>query len=233
LRQDGGRAAFWKLLATADVFIDGNAADACDKLGIGYEAQKAHKPDIVFCQYSGFGSAGPYSPIPTHGQMMNALAAATPTAMGDDGFMHPMVPPPGRMGATASGGEGTAAGAVHAALHVAALRREIQSVIGARPLAEWTRLAAEHDIPVGPAYRYLTDARNDPHMATRNIFVEGHHPHAGPFTYVGEAAKVAGQDYEVRYPAPLLGEHTRELLREVGETDAGLDALAAAKVIKR
>jgi crotonobetainyl-CoA:carnitine CoA-transferase CaiB-like acyl-CoA transferase len=69
-------------------------------------------------------------------------------------------------------------------------------------------------------------------MATRNIFVEGHHPHAGPFTYVGEAAKVAGQTYEVRYPAPLLGEHTRELLREVGVTDAELDRLAADKIIK-
>src|SRR5688572_10540600 len=44
LRSDAGREVFWKLLDTADVFVDGNAADACDKLGIGYAAQRARKP---------------------------------------------------------------------------------------------------------------------------------------------------------------------------------------------
>ena len=40
LRKDAGREVFWRLLDTADVFVDGNAADACEKLGIGYEAQR-------------------------------------------------------------------------------------------------------------------------------------------------------------------------------------------------
>jgi crotonobetainyl-CoA:carnitine CoA-transferase CaiB-like acyl-CoA transferase len=56
LRLDGDRETFWRLLETADVFVDGNAADACDRLGIGYAAQAAHKPEIVYCQYSGYGS---------------------------------------------------------------------------------------------------------------------------------------------------------------------------------
>ena len=119
LRQDAGREVFWKLFDTADVFVDGNAADACEKLGIGYAAQRARNPAIVYCQYSGFGSDGPYHSIPTHGQMMNAIVAATPTEMGDDGFLHE-VGGAGAMGNMRSGGEGTAAGAVHAALHVAA-----------------------------------------------------------------------------------------------------------------
>ena len=51
--------------------------------------------------------------------MMNAIVAATPTEMGDDGFLHE-VGGAGAMGNMRSGGEGTAAGAVHAALHVAA-----------------------------------------------------------------------------------------------------------------
>ena len=119
LRSDAGREVFWRLLATADVFVDGNAADACEKLGIGYEAQRAHKPDIVYCQYSGYGATGPYSAIPTHGQMMDALAGAMPMAMGDDGFMHP-APHAGPLSGMNTGGEGTAAGAIHAAFHVAA-----------------------------------------------------------------------------------------------------------------
>jgi crotonobetainyl-CoA:carnitine CoA-transferase CaiB-like acyl-CoA transferase len=342
LRQDEGRELFWKLFDTADVFIDGNMADAAEKLGIGYKDQRARKPDIVYCQYTGYGSDGPYARIPTHGQMMNALAAATPMEMGDDGLLHPMHPPPGRMGNMHMGGDGTAAGAVHAALHVAAalvhrertgegcmidvaghdgviaqawigatyalnfdritdpsslpaergaegstsakyqwyetrdkkvmlfcciepkfwrnfcraigrsdltdshderhpvdfaggeieLRRELQEIFHQRDQVEWVELAAEHDIAMGPAPVTLLEATEDPHLQTRDIFVEGRHPHAGPFTYIGEAAKVHGQAYEVRYPAPRLGEHTMEILQgELGLTDAELDRLTEQKVI--
>jgi crotonobetainyl-CoA:carnitine CoA-transferase CaiB-like acyl-CoA transferase len=342
LRHDEGRQLFWRLLDTADVFVDGNAADAADKLGIGYEAQRARKPEIIYCQYTGYGSDGPYARIPTHGQMMNALAAATPMQIGEDGLAHPIVPPPGPMGDMLMGGDGTAAGAIHAAFHVAAalfrrattgegcfidvaghdgvisqawigatyalnfdritdrsslpaaksadgstsakyqwyetrdekmilfcciepkfwrnfcraierddllgahdethavdfaggalaLRRELQRIFHGRDLADWVRLAAEHDVAIGPAYVTIDEATADPHLRTRNIIVEGVHPHAGAFTYIGEAAKVQGQPYEVRRPAPLLGEHTREVLGgELGVDDGELDRLAAAHVI--
>ena len=342
LRQEEGKQIFWKLLHTADVFIDGNASDAADKLGIGYAAQREHKPDIIYCQYTGYGSEGPYARIPTHGQMMNALAAATPVAMGDDGFMHPIHPAPGPMGDMLMGGDGTAAGAIHAAFHVAAaiahrertgegcfidvaghdgviaqawigatyalnfdritdrrslpaeraaegstsakyqwyqtgdkkvllfcciepkfwqnfcraigrddlvethdenqpvdfaggddeLRRELQAIFHTRDLAEWVELAAEHDIAMGPAPVTINEAKDDPHLVTRHIIVDDEHPHAGPFTYVGEAGKVRGQPYEVRYPAPLLGEHTRQILAgELGLSETELDRLSQDKVI--
>lgn len=342
LRQESGREVFWSLLETADVFVDGNAFDALAKLGVGYDAQRARKPDIVYCQYSGYGSEGPYAAIPTHGQMMNALAAATPVTMGADGFMHPVHPAPGRLGNMLMGGDGTAAGAIHAALHVAAalvqrartgegsfidvaghdgviaqawiaatyalnghritdagtlpaekseegtasakyqwyetrdrktllfcciepkfwrnfcaavgrpdlldwhdsgrpvdfgagdadLRRELQRIFHTRDLAEWTELAAGQDLALGPAPLTLEEAKEDPHLRTRDIFVEGRHPHAGPFTYIGEAGKVAGQPYELRYPAPLLGEHTWSILGdELGYSADRLRELAEAGVI--
>ena len=338
LRQSAGREIFWRLLDTADVFVDGNAHDAMAKLGVGYEDQRQRKPGIIYCQYTGYGSTGPYAPIPTHGQMMNALAAATPVEMGHEGLMHPIHPAPGRMGDMLMGGDGTAAGAVHAALHVAAalvrrertgegcfidvaghdgviaqawigatyalnidrvtdertlpsgrgssakyqwyetrdkkallfcciepkfwrnfcnaigrtdlldrhdadrpvdfgggddaLRRELQKVFHTRDLSEWADLAAKHDIALGPAPTTLGDAKGDPHLQTRGIFVEGEHPVAGPFTYIGEAAIVEGQPYEVRYPAPILGEHTLDVLGgELGIPEETLEKLAADGVI--
>jgi crotonobetainyl-CoA:carnitine CoA-transferase CaiB-like acyl-CoA transferase len=327
LRTDGGREIFWRLLDTADVFVDGNAADACDKLGIGYEAQAARKPDIVYCQYSGYGSVGPYRSIPTHGQMMDALAGAHPRRMGEDGFLHPSSHV-GPMRGVDTGGEGTAAGAIHAAFHVAAalvqrhrtgegafidvagtdgvigqawiaasyalnehritddstmppitdgsltgakyqfyetadgkvllfcciepkfwrnfcravgredlsgrnagggaggpvdfgrdeddLRRELQKIIGSRPLDEWTALAAEHDIALGPAPRSVVEAAEDPHVRGRGVIHTQEHPKVGEFTYVGEVGRVAGQPYRVRRPAPDLGEHTDEILADLG-----------------
>jgi crotonobetainyl-CoA:carnitine CoA-transferase CaiB-like acyl-CoA transferase len=117
LRSEAGKSLFWRLLDTADVFLDGNAADACEKLGIGYNEQKRHKPGIVYCQYTGFGGSGPYASLPTHGQMMDALAGAQRREMGDDGLLE--IAPPD-VDSTVTGGEGTAAGAIHAAFAVAA-----------------------------------------------------------------------------------------------------------------
>jgi len=343
LRQDAGRDVFWRLLATADVFVDGNAADACTKLGIGYEEQRARKRDIIYCQYSGFGSEGPYARVPTHGQMMDALAGAYPHDMGADGFLHPGRHA-GPLSGMDSGGEGTSAGAIHAALHIAAaiayrcrtgegtfidvagtdgviaqawisatytlnqhriadrrsmpamdegrmtgakyqyyecqggknllfcciepkfwknfcravgredlldaniggagdsgpvdfghgepdLRRELQAIFHTRTLAEWIGLAAEHDVPMGPAYRSVLEAADDPHVKSRGVIHTQAHPRLGEFTYIGEAGRVAGQPYRVTRPAPDLGEHTREVLEELGYDSAAIDALAGGGVI--
>ena len=116
---DSGRDVFWDLHATSDVFIDGFAGDATDRLGIGYDAQVERKPDIVYCQYTGFGREGPYAAIPTHGQMMNAEAAAVALETHDDGFVR-IAENRELMWGTSIGGDGTAAGAVHAALRVVA-----------------------------------------------------------------------------------------------------------------
>ena len=117
LRKDEGREIFFKLLRTTDIFVDGFAGDACTKLGIGYEAQRAVKPDIIYCQYSGFGVKGPYGQIPTHGRMMNTLAGDTPVEMGEDGLVREKIGGASTpMGGTSGGGEGTAQGATWAVL---------------------------------------------------------------------------------------------------------------------
>ena len=336
LRQERGREVFWRLLSTADVFVDGNAADAAEKLGISFEEQRAHKPDIVFCQCSGYGSSGPYAPIPTHGQMMSALAGALPVRMGEDGLVRlneerPRLYPMG-------GGDGTATAAVYAACYVSAalvrrartgegcfidvsaaeavmhgnwlgitnhvnadritdrstmpvtgggdgakyqfyetkdhkfllfcciehkfwdhfchavgredlldrkdtaapvdfaagaenLRRELQLIFSSRTLAEWTDMARVHDIAMGPIVNDAGGLRADPHLSDRGIFVEGNHPHAGPFTYLREAAIVHEDPYEVRYPAPLLGEHTEPVLTELGYSTEELETMRSDKVI--
>jgi crotonobetainyl-CoA:carnitine CoA-transferase CaiB-like acyl-CoA transferase len=125
LRTDGGREILYRLLATADGFLTNAVANRNDKLGIGYEQLRQRKPDIVYCQNTGFGATGPYAELPVHGQMMDALAGALPVEMGEDGLTRPR-PVARRAGTMAAGGDGTATGAVYAALHIAAAlaRRE-------------------------------------------------------------------------------------------------------------
>jgi crotonobetainyl-CoA:carnitine CoA-transferase CaiB-like acyl-CoA transferase len=95
LRSDEGRALFFRLLATADVFVDGFAGDACAQLGIGYEAQRAAKPDIVYCQASGFGARGPYGQIPVHGYMMGAVGGQLVLEKDAEGVIREVVNPDG------------------------------------------------------------------------------------------------------------------------------------------
>jgi alpha-methylacyl-CoA racemase len=59
-RNSRGRELFLQLTATADVVLEGFRPTIADKYGIGYEAVRAMKPDIVYCSLSGYGQAGPY-----------------------------------------------------------------------------------------------------------------------------------------------------------------------------
>ena len=88
-----------------------------------------------------------------------------------------------------------------------------------------------HRLPLGPAHQRVADLRDDPQIAARQIIVEGEHPVAGAFTYVGEPVIVDGGPYRVRRPAPGLGEHTDEVLADLGRSAADIAALRAAGVI--
>ena len=97
----------------------------------------------------------------------------------------------------------------------AAERRLVADVIATKPLDEWLRLAAEHGFALGAAHQSVAEVAADPHVARRNVFVEGVHPVAGPVSYVGSAAIVDGEPFEVRRHAPAPGEHTEEVLTEL------------------
>lgn len=120
LKREEGRAVFARLLRSADAFVTNAVADRNDRLGLGYEQLRAIKPDIVYCQNTGFGASGPFREVPCHGQMMDAMAGALPMVMGEDGLVVPSDMYRRRTGSLVSGGEGTAMGAIYSAFHIAA-----------------------------------------------------------------------------------------------------------------
>jgi crotonobetainyl-CoA:carnitine CoA-transferase CaiB-like acyl-CoA transferase len=83
----------------------------------------------------------------------------------------------------------------------------LADVISTKPLDEWLQLAAEHGFAFGAAHQSIDELAADPHVARRNVFVEGTHPVAGPISYVGSSAIVDGEQNEVRRHAPAPGEH--------------------------
>lgn len=60
LRADEGRHALWALVREHDVVLENYSRDAAAKLGVGYEALRELRPDVILASISGFGRSGPW-----------------------------------------------------------------------------------------------------------------------------------------------------------------------------
>jgi crotonobetainyl-CoA:carnitine CoA-transferase CaiB-like acyl-CoA transferase len=119
LRNPAGQQVLGRLLDTADVFVTNARAGRNRKLGLEYDQIRARRPQIVYCQTTGFGATGPYATLPVHSQMMDALAGSMPVEVGPDGLTRPKDQAV-RSESLMFGGEATTTGAIFAAFHIAA-----------------------------------------------------------------------------------------------------------------
>ena len=86
-------------------------------------------------------------------------------------------------------------------------------------------------VPIGPIYT-AADIFADPHFAVRDMLPRVEHPGcAEPGAVPGVPVKLSATPGGVRHRAPLLGEHTREVLGGLGLSDARVDELAGRGVI--
>jgi crotonobetainyl-CoA:carnitine CoA-transferase CaiB-like acyl-CoA transferase len=74
LKQPRGKDAFLRLVATADVLVENFRPGVMDRLGLGYGALTAVKPDLVYCAISGFGQDGPLRGNPAYDQIIQGLS---------------------------------------------------------------------------------------------------------------------------------------------------------------
>jgi crotonobetainyl-CoA:carnitine CoA-transferase CaiB-like acyl-CoA transferase len=86
----------------------------------------------------------------------------------------------------------------------------------------------ENDVTVGPVYN-IDDAVEDAHFRARQIIVDAQDPELGPLPMHNIVPRLSATPGVWRRPAPQLGEHTDEILREAGYDAAGIAALRQAK----
>jgi len=110
------------------------------------------------------------------------------------------------------------------------LTEEIEAVTVSRPRAHWLSRLEAAGIPCGPIFDY-GEVFADPHVRERGMVQEMDHPEGGRIRVVGPAVKLSETPARLRRPSPRLGEHTAEVLREIGYPDAEIQALAASGVI--
>ena len=99
-----------------------------------------------------------------------------------------------------------------------------------KPRTEWLELLAAHDIPAAPV-QPLLDFFEDPAVRHHDLVHEYEHPEVGHLRLVGQPIAFTETPTRDPGPPPTLGQHTDEILCELGYTDAEIAALRARRVL--
>jgi len=313
-------AVMERLVATADVLVHNFRPGVASKLGVGEDAMRRVRPDLIYVSISGFGETGPYAHKRSYDPVIQALSGLAwiqgvtgrpkmirliiadkvtaltaaqaitaallertrsgkgqhvklamldavisflwaegmahytffgdrydshpaPTRIRDlvfetaDGFItagansdqewqalataleHPEWATDSRF-ATPAGRERTSED-----------RLELMAgVLKTRSSAQWLERLEAHEVPCAPILN-RGEVLEHPQVKENQIVIESGHPHAGPMRQPRPAARFDRTPTAPPNPAPLLGEHTREVLSEIGVGERDLNELYAAGTI--
>ncbi len=320
LKEPRGVELLKRMVARADLFVQNFRPGAAERMGIGYDALRAVRPNLVYVSISGFGERGPYVHKRTYDPVIQAysglasiqadetgrprmlrvivpdkvtaLTAAQamtaalfarertgtgqhvrlamldavvaflwPESMPAYTFINspaPAVRPPGTRDLVFQTADGHITVAANSDAEWCALattlgrpewiddprfrtpaerirnadvRLELTAaILREKTSAEWLTAFDAAEVPCAPI---LTREQllADPQVAANELIVEGEHPIGGPMRQPRPAARFAETPAELRRYAPALGEHTGEVLAELGISAAEIAALRAAAVI--
>ncbi len=99
--------------------------------------------------------------------------------------------------------------------HIDELYGFVQEQLRANTSTYWLQELVARDIPAMPMMR-LPDLLTDPHLAATQGWVDMPHPHEGALRQLRPPVRMSGTPTRIRFGAPLLGEHTSQVLNEAG-----------------
>lgn len=88
LKSAEGKEVLWRLIAGADVLLEGYRPGVLERLGFGYEAVSKREPRILYLSVSGFGQTGPLAGRPAMDPVLQAFTGLMIDNKGEDGIPH-------------------------------------------------------------------------------------------------------------------------------------------------
>src|SRR5437879_2671898 len=210
LKAAAGRTIALALAARADVVLENFRPGATARLGLGWDHVRAINPRVIYCSISGFGQTGPYRErggSPGFWPKICALLGV-PDLVDDPRFRAP--------------GDRVR--------HRKELEALLQPRFEKETTAIWLDRFEAEGVPAGPILTY-DQVFADPQVVHREMAVPVDHPVAGRTRVLGMPIKLSDTPARIRRPAPTLGQHTDEALREPGHDAAAIGRLRAERVI--
>ena len=106
----------------------------------------------------------------------------------------------------------------------------MQQVLRTRPTDEWVEVLEEADVPCSRIHT-RREIVHHPHLAATESLVTYPHPDAGEIRQARDPARFDGTPTAFASTPPMLGEHTEQVLSEVGYSEPEIAALRSGKVI--
>ena len=106
----------------------------------------------------------------------------------------------------------------------------LQQEFDTRSTNRWVDILEEAGVPCGPI-NDLADVFSDPQVKARDMLLEVQHPSAGKIKQTGIPIKFSATPGSIDSPPPLLGQHSKEILLELGYSQDEVEALEQQEVI--
>lgn len=164
------------------------------------------RPDLVFKTLDGYLTCGTISDSEWQGF---CTASDDPELAKDDRFATPTA----------------------RSLNATARINRMQEYISQHTTAEWLERLDAADVPCAPILRRSEIVKNE-QVVARGIITELDQPGVGRVRQPKPAAQFAVNQSAIKGPAPRIGEHTREVLREIGYSDAEIEKMIAEKAVR-
>jgi len=110
------------------------------------------------------------------------------------------------------------------------VRQLVEARLVQRDVSAWCALLDTAGVPACPIHG-ISDMLADPQMAERGFLIEQQHPTAGLLHLLASPLHLSQTPATYRLPPPLLGQHTDDVLSEVGFSQAEIEALHAGGAV--